>query len=35
LAISLLVLPLWGTISALWAVTFLHFGAGVMALLGP
>ncbi|MGA9754048.1 MAG: fused MFS/spermidine synthase [Desulfobaccales bacterium] len=35
LGVSLLVLPVWGIIPALWLVTFLHAGAAVMALLAP
>ena len=35
LGISLLVLPVWGIVPALWMVAFLHAGAGVMALLTP
>jgi spermidine synthase len=35
LGISLLVLPVWGILPALWLVAFLHAGAGVMALLVP
>jgi hypothetical protein len=33
LGVSLLVLPVWGILPALWLVAFLHAGAGVMALL--
>lgn len=33
--VSLLVLPVWGIMPALWGVAFLHAGAGVMALLAP
>ena len=32
LGVSLLVLPVWGIVVALWMVAFLHAGAGVMAL---
>ena len=35
LGVSLLVLPVWGILPALWLVAFLHAGAGVMALLAP
>ena len=35
LGVSLLVLPVWGIVPALWLVAFLHAGAGVMALLAP
>jgi spermidine synthase len=35
LGVSLLVLPVWGIVAALWMVAFLHAGAGVMALLSP
>ena len=35
LGVSLLVLPVWGIVPALWLVAFLHAGAGVMALLTP
>jgi spermidine synthase len=37
LGVSLLVLPVWGIVPALWLVAFLHAGAGVTALLarGP
>ena len=35
LGVSLLMLPVWGIIPALWWVAFLHAGAGVMALLTP
>ncbi len=35
LGVSLLVLPVWGIIPALWLVGFLHAGAAVMALLAP
>jgi spermidine synthase len=35
LGVSLLVLPVWGILPALWLVAFLHAGAGVMALLTP
>ena len=35
LGVSLLVLPVWGIVVALWLVAFLHAGAGVMALLTP
>jgi spermidine synthase len=33
LGVSLLVLPVWGIVPALWLVAFLHAGAGVTALL--
>jgi MFS family permease len=32
LAVSLLVLPVWGIVPALWMVAILHIGAGVIAL---
>jgi spermidine synthase len=35
LGVSLLVLPVWGIVPALWLVAFLHAGAGVTALLTP
>jgi len=35
LGVSLLVLPVWGIVAALWLVAFLHAGAGVIALLAP
>jgi spermidine synthase len=35
LGVSLLVLPVWGIMPALWLVAFLHAGAAVMALLAP
>jgi hypothetical protein len=35
LGVSLLVLPVWGIVAALWLVAFLHAGAGLMALLSP
>ena len=35
LGVSLLVLPVWGILPALWSVAVLHAGAGVMALLAP
>ena len=35
LGVSLLVLPVWGILPALWLVAVLHAGAGVMALLAP
>ena len=35
LGISLLVLPVWGILPALWVVAVLHAGAGVMSLLAP
>jgi spermidine synthase len=35
LGVSLLVLPVWGIVAALWLAAFLHAGAGVMALLTP
>jgi spermidine synthase len=35
LGVSLLVLPVWGIVPALYLVAFLHAGAGVMALLAP
>jgi spermidine synthase len=35
LGVSLLVLPVWGILAALWMVAFLHAGAGLMALLSP
>ena len=35
LGISLLVLPVWGIVPALWLVAVLHVGAGVTALLAP
>ncbi|MBU4355584.1 MAG: fused MFS/spermidine synthase [Desulfobacterales bacterium] len=35
LGVSLLVLPVWGIVAALWMVAFLHAGAGLMALLSP
>jgi spermidine synthase len=33
LGVSLLVLPVWGIVPALWVVVFLHGGAGAMTLL--
>jgi spermidine synthase len=33
LGVSLLVLPVWGIVPALWVVVFLHAGAGAMTLL--
>jgi len=35
LGVSLLVLPVWGILPALWLVAVLHTGAAVMALLAP
>jgi spermidine synthase len=35
LGVSLLVLPVWGIVPALWLVAFLHAGAGVTTLLAP
>jgi spermidine synthase len=35
LGVSLLVLPVWGIVAALYMVAFLHAGAGLMALLSP
>jgi spermidine synthase len=35
LGVSLLILPVWGIVPALYLVAFLHAGAGVMALLAP
>jgi spermidine synthase len=35
LGVTLLVLPVWGIVPALYLVAFLHAGAGVMALLAP
>jgi spermidine synthase len=35
LGVSLLVLPVWGIVPALWVVAFLHAEAGMMALLAP
>jgi spermidine synthase len=35
LGISLLVLPVWGIVPALWLVALLHTGAGLTALLAP
>jgi spermidine synthase len=32
LGVSLLVLPVWGIVAALWLVAILHIGAGVLAL---
>ena len=35
LGISLLALPVWGIVAALWWMAFLHAGAGVIELLAP
>ena len=35
LGVSLLVLPVWGLVVALWLVAIVHAGAGVAALLSP
>ncbi len=35
LGISLLVLPVWGIVAALWLVALLHAGAALMAFLTP
>jgi spermidine synthase len=35
LGVSLLLLPVWGIVPALWLVALLHAGAGLTALLAP